>query len=88
MRAQKEAPLRAGAALGLAQAFLVSGDVTAEVERLVAATAAPLRAAGDVFALLTSMTLLARLHGTQGRLREAAATYEQVLHLVPGGRRH
>ena len=81
---EKEAPLRAGAALGLAQAFLVSGDVTAEVERLVAATAAPLRAAGDVFALLTSMTLLARLHGMQGRLREAAATYEQVLHLVPG----
>jgi ATP/maltotriose-dependent transcriptional regulator MalT len=81
---ETEATLRAGAGLGLAQAFLVSGNVTAEVERLVAATAAPLRATGDVFALLTSMTLLARLHVMQARLREAAATYEQVLHLVPG----
>jgi ATP/maltotriose-dependent transcriptional regulator MalT len=81
---ETEELLRAGAALGVAQAFLVSGDVTAEVERLVAATAAPLRATGDVFALLTSITLLARLQVLQGRLREAAATYEQVVHLVPG----
>jgi LuxR family transcriptional regulator, maltose regulon positive regulatory protein len=81
---ETEVMMRAAAAVGPAQAFLVSGDVTAEVERLVAATAAPLRATGDLFALLTSITLLARLQGLQGRLREAAATYEQVLHLVGG----
>ncbi len=80
---ETEVMMRAAAALGPAQAFLVSGDVTAEVERLVAATAAPLRATGDLFALLTSITFLARLQVLQGRLREAAATYEQVLHLVP-----
>jgi len=81
---ETEGLLRAGAALGLAQAFLVSGDVTAEPERLVAATAAPLRATGDLFALLTSITLLARLQVLQGRLRQAATTYEQVVHVVPG----
>ena len=81
---EAEVMLRAGAALGLAQAFLVSGDVTAEVEHLVAATAAPIRATGDLFALLTSITLLARLQVLQGQLRQAATTYEQVVHMVPG----
>jgi LuxR family transcriptional regulator, maltose regulon positive regulatory protein len=81
---ETEVMMRAAAALGPAQAFLVSGDVTAEVERLVAATVAPLRATGDLFALLTSITFLARLQVLQGRLREAAATYEQVLRLVAG----
>ncbi len=81
---ETEGLLRAGAALGLAQAFLVSGDVTAEPERLVAATAAPLRATGDLFALLTSITLLARLQVLQGRLHQAAITYEQVVQVVPG----
>ena len=63
---------------------MVSGDVTQEVEDLVAATAAPLRATGDLFALLTSKTLLARLQVLQGRLRQAATTYEQVVHVVGG----
>jgi LuxR family transcriptional regulator, maltose regulon positive regulatory protein len=80
---ETEVMMRAAAALGPAQTFLVSGDVTAASQRMIAATAAPLRATGDVFALLTSITFLARLHILQGRLREAAATYEQVLHLVP-----
>ncbi|HEX6555617.1 MAG TPA: LuxR C-terminal-related transcriptional regulator [Ktedonobacteraceae bacterium] len=81
---ETEVLLRSAAATGPAHAFLVNGDVTAEVERLVAATAAPLRATGDLFALLTSMTLLARLQVLQGRLRQAATTYEQVVHVVPG----
>ncbi len=81
---ETEGLLRSSAATGPAHAFLVSGDVTQEVEDLVAATAAPLRATGDLFALLTSMTLLARLQVLQGRLRQAATTYEQVAHVVPG----
>ncbi len=81
---ETEVLLRSSAATGPAHAFLVSGDVTQEVEDLVEATAAPLRATGDLFALLTSMTLLARLQVLQGRLRQAATTYEQMVHVVPG----
>jgi len=81
---ETEVLLRSSATTGPAHAFLVSGDVTQEVEDLVEATAAPLRATGDLFALLTSMTLLARLQVLQGRLRQAATTYEQMVHVVPG----
>src|SRR5437764_671634 len=80
---ETEVLIRAAAMVGPAHAYLVSGDVTAASEDLVAAASAPVRATGDLFALLTSMTLLARLHTLQGRLRQAAATYEQVVQVVP-----
>jgi len=80
---ETEVIMRVSARVGPAHAYLVSGDVTQEVEDQIAATAAPLRATGDLFALLTSMTLLARLQVLQGRLRQAATTYEQAVHLVP-----
>ncbi len=80
---ETEVLMRSSAMVGPAHDYLVSGDVTAPNEDLVAATSAPVRATGDLFALLTSMTLLARLHTLQGRLRQAAATYEQVVQVVP-----
>jgi len=80
---ETEVIIRVSARVGPAHAYLVSGDVRQEVEDQVAATAAPLRATGDLFALLTSMTLLARLQVLQGRLRQAATTYEQAGHVVP-----
>jgi LuxR family maltose regulon positive regulatory protein len=80
---ETEVIMRVSARVGPAHAYLVSGDVTQEVEDQVAATAAPLRATGDLFALLTSLTLLARLQVFQGRLRQAATAYEQAGHVVP-----
>src|SRR5947209_8613234 len=81
---ETEVMMQASARVGPAHAFLVSGDVTQASEDLVAAASAPVRATGDLFALLTSITLLARLQVLQGRLRQAAITYEQVVHVVPG----
>ena len=75
---ETEVMMRASARVGPAHAFLVSGDVTQASEDLVAAALAPVRAIGDLFALLTSITLLARLQVLQGRLRQAATTYEQT----------
>jgi len=80
---ETEVIMRASAATGPAHAYLVSGDVTQASEDLVAASSAPVRASGDLFALLTSITLLARLQVMQGRLRQAAITYEQVVQVVP-----
>ena len=59
---ETEVMMRASARVGSAHTFLVNGDVTQASEDLVAAASAPVRATGDLFALLTSMTLLARLH--------------------------
>jgi ATP/maltotriose-dependent transcriptional regulator MalT len=80
---ETEGIMRVSARVGPAHAYLVSGDVRQEVEAQVAATAAPLRETGDLFALLTSLTLLARLQVLQGRLRQAATTYERAGHVVP-----
>ena len=44
----------------------------------------PLRAAGNLFTLLRSITNLARLQTLQGRLRQAAATYAEALQVPPG----
>ena len=75
---------RTGAIVHAAHAYLVSGDVTPAMERVVASVEAPARASDNVFAVLKSITLLARQQVLQGRLRQAAATYKQALQLVPG----
>ncbi len=74
---------RAGLMVTVARAYLVSGDVTPDSEREFAAADALIRASGNPFAAVSGMTLLARLHVLQGRLRQAAATYEQVVQVVP-----
>src|SRR5262249_5792838 len=42
-----------------------------------------IRISGNRFALVSSICLLARLYILQGRLRQAAATYAQVVQVVP-----
>jgi LuxR family maltose regulon positive regulatory protein len=66
-----------------AHRLLVSGDVRQSGEQLVARLASPLSAGSDVFAMkvfvhLASILLQARILRLQGRLRQAAATYEQM----------
>ena len=74
---------RAGALATTIRAYLVSGDVTPATEREVAAAVALIRTSDNPFATVSSITLLARLHVLQGRLRQAAATYAQVVQVVP-----
>src|SRR5262249_46542259 len=59
------------------------GDVTPVVEHDVAAAVALIRTSGNPFAAVNSICLLARLRVLQGRLRQAAATYQQVEQMVP-----
>ncbi len=80
---ETEVIARKGALVNASHAYLVSGDVTPDSEREVAAADALLRAANNPLAAIRSMTLLARLYVLQGRLRQAAATYEQVLQAIP-----
>jgi len=74
--------LRTVAALSVARAYQVSGDVTGASESAVASVIAPLRASGNRYAALLSLTNLARLHVLQGRLRQAASTYEEAMDMV------
>lgn len=76
--------LRSAAELNASRAFLVSGDVTPAREDSVASVVALVRASGNRYAALGSMTNLARLRVLQGRLRQARATYEEAMRLVSG----
>ena len=71
------------ARMNAAHAFLVSGDVTARPERLAADTVTSMRATGTPSGTLRSLTTLARLQVVQGRLRQAAATYEEAARVAP-----
>jgi len=70
-----------GTLLTAASAYLVDGDMTPATERQVEATEAFMR--GHPMAL-RSIANLARLQLLQGKLRQAARTIEQVIHLAPG----
>ncbi len=72
--------------LTAASAYLVDGDVTPATERLVEATVASVRGLDTLPPTLRSMANLARLHLLQGRLRQAASTIEQLLHMASGQR--
>lgn len=75
---------RAGAIVGAARAFLVSGDVTPATERLVLEVIASACASGNLVSILRARTLLARMRMLQGELHQAAATYEEGVQGVPG----
>ena len=79
---EAEVILRMGALVTTAHAYLTSGDVTPDSEREVAAADALIRAAGNQLAALSSIPLLARLYVLQGRLRQAAATYAQMVQIA------
>jgi ATP/maltotriose-dependent transcriptional regulator MalT len=74
---------RMGAIMAAARAYEVSGDVTPATEREVAAAEAFIRTSDNPFTAVSSICLLARLYVLQGRLRKAAATYAQVVQVVP-----
>jgi LuxR family transcriptional regulator, maltose regulon positive regulatory protein len=74
---------RAGALATTIRAYLMSGDVTPATEHAVEAAVAFIPTSGNLFATVSSICLLARLHILQGRLRQAAATYAQVVQVVP-----
>jgi LuxR family maltose regulon positive regulatory protein len=74
---------RAGALTTMARAYLLSGEVTSATERTVATAVAFIRTSDNLFSTVPIMTLLARLYILQGKLRQAAATYEQVVQVVP-----
>jgi LuxR family maltose regulon positive regulatory protein len=72
-----------GALVTTIHAYLVSGDVTPVTEHEVAAADELIRVSGNLVGAVHSITLLAHLHVLQGRLRQAAATYAQVVQVVP-----
>ena len=74
---------RTGLMAAGAHTYLVSGDVTPAAERQVADVVAELGTLGNRPALMRGMTLLARLHVLQGRLRQAAATYAEAAQIAP-----
>lgn len=74
---------RAGSLVNAAHAFLVHGELTLAVERAVLAVARPAQESGNLYAILRSFTLLARLRVLQGRLTAAAACYRQGVQAMP-----
>jgi len=76
-----------GAMLHVAHTFMVTGDVTPEIEQGVAATLAPLVTTGNASAQVRSITLRAHLQVLQGRLTSAAATYRSAAVEVGGPER-
>jgi len=75
---------RAAASTNVALAFEVSGDVSPANESLLEEARAAFRASGAPIAQLRSINFLARLRTLQGRLRAAAATYEEATDVVSG----
>jgi LuxR family transcriptional regulator, maltose regulon positive regulatory protein len=75
---------RAAAKTNAALAFQVSGDVAPTNERPLEEVMASHRASGVQIMLLRSINLLGRLRTLQGRLRAAAATYEEAAEVVSG----
>src|SRR6266571_2414027 len=80
---EAEVIIRQGAIITASRAYEVSGDVTIATEREVTTALASIRVSDNLFAIVGSITLLAHLHVLQGRLRQAAATYAQVVQAVP-----
>jgi LuxR family maltose regulon positive regulatory protein len=72
--------LHGEALLGAAHAYLVNGDVTPVSEYLLTKkVACPRIPLGQRFLLPKGLTLLARLQVLQGRLHQAAATFEEAV---------
>ncbi len=69
--------------LNVAQAFLADGDVTAPQERLALEMVTVLKTSENQSMTMRSLTNLAQLQAVQGRLRQAAATFEQAVQVAP-----
>ena len=75
----------AAAKTNAALAYQVSGNVAPANERALEEVAVSFRASGAQVMLLRSIDFLARLRTLQGRLRAAAATYEESAQVASGG---
>jgi LuxR family transcriptional regulator, maltose regulon positive regulatory protein len=75
---------RAAARTNAALAYQVSGNVAPANERALEEATASFRASGAQVMLLRSIDFLARLRTLQGRLRAAAATYEESAQVAAG----
>ncbi len=64
--------------------YLLNGDVRPSAERLIAEVAASAQSSNNPLAVLKSITLLAHVRMLQGRLHQAATTYEMATQLAPG----
>ena len=76
--------LRVGAIFDAAHVYLLSGEVSPASERLLVELVAYARTSEYRLLTLRGLTLLARLQGLQGRLKQAAATYEEVVQVILG----
>jgi LuxR family transcriptional regulator, maltose regulon positive regulatory protein len=70
------------ARMHVAQSYLLSGDVRPATERLLAEVASEAQAAKNGLAYFMSIMSLAHVQKLQGRLHQAARTYERVRQLV------
>jgi LuxR family transcriptional regulator, maltose regulon positive regulatory protein len=81
---ESEVIARTTARTHIARRHRVSGDVTLAAEREAMAAVGPIRATGNRMATLTALINVARLRALQGRLRAAAATYEELVPVAGG----
>jgi LuxR family maltose regulon positive regulatory protein len=81
---ETESTARAAARTNAALAYQVSGNVAPANERPLEEVAASFHASGAHVMLLRSIDFLARLRTLQGRLRAAAATYEESAQVASG----
>src|SRR5918994_992181 len=81
---ETESIARASAKTNEDLAYLLSGNVAPANERALEEATASFRASGAQVMLLRSVDFLARLRTLQGRLRAAAATYEESAQVASG----
>lgn len=74
---------RMAATLHIAEAFLLSGDVSLASEKLLTAAVASARASGELANLFYASLALAGFQRIQGRLRQAATTYQEAAQVMP-----
>jgi LuxR family transcriptional regulator, maltose regulon positive regulatory protein len=81
---EEEVTPRPIARVNAAHSFLVSGDVTAQQERFTQEMVGSQRASANLSMIMRSFTTMARFQITQGKLRQAAKTFEEAARAVPG----
>ncbi|HUS14000.1 MAG TPA: helix-turn-helix transcriptional regulator, partial [Chloroflexia bacterium] len=81
---ESEVIARTTARTHVARRHRVTGEVTLAAEREALAAVGPIRASGNRMATITALINVARLRALQGRLRAAAATYEELVPVAGG----
>ena len=81
---ESEVIARTTARTHVARRHRVTGEVTPAAEREALAAVGPIRASGNRMATLTTVINVARLQALQGRLRTAAATYQELVPIAGG----